>query len=223
MFISVFRGKTALSLKLIAIAIVTALLLLLAQSAFAQKEYAISLFIVASIILINYTYFSKQSVPLKFFVPGLLLLFAFVLTPVLYTAVMSTFNFKTGNYISKETAIERIRDLALEPDEFGTAFDIVIGEFQSEPAILVSDVMKESYFISTARNRISLQKDSLEKDINGIARSAPGFSKLDSSQISGSEAANLRYKYSDSYFIAIETLDVGVVFRQSLEYLPESD
>ncbi len=223
MFISVFRGKTALSLKLIAIAIVTALLLLLAQSAFAQKEYAISLFIVASIILINYTYFSKQSVPLKFFVPGLLLLFAFVLTPVLYTAVMSTFNFKTGNYISKETAIERIRDLALEPDEFGTAFDIVIGEFQSEPAILVSDVMKESYFISTARNRISLQKDSLEIDINGIARSAPGFSKLDSSQISGSEAANLRYKYSDSYFIAIETLDVGVVFRQSLEYLPESD
>ena len=130
MLISVLRGKTALILKVVVLAILTAILLLLAQSALAQKEYAISLFLVFSIVLVNFTYFSKRTVPLKFFVPGLLLLLAFVLTPVLYTVVMSTYNYKTGNYISKQDAIERIKVLALEPDEFGTAFDIVVGEFR---------------------------------------------------------------------------------------------
>ena len=116
MLISVFRGKTALIFKVVVLAILTAVLLLLAQSALAQREYAISLFLVFSIVLVNFTYFSKRTVPLKFFVPGLLLLVAFVLTPVLYTVVMSTYNYKTGNYISKQDAIERIKVLALEPD-----------------------------------------------------------------------------------------------------------
>ena len=223
MLISVLRGKTALILKLVVLGILTAILLLLAQSALAQKEYAISLFLVFSIVLVNFTYFSKRTVPLKFFVPGLLLLLAFVLTPVLYTVVMSTYNYKTGNYISKQDAIERIKVLALEPDEFGTAFDIVVGEFRGEPAILVSDVNENSYFISTVRNRLALSSDSLQIDENGIAQGAPDFTKLESKKISGSEAAKLRFKFNDSYFIAVESLNVGVVFRQTLEFLPEVD
>lgn len=223
MLISVLRGKTALILKVVVLAILTAVLLLLAQSALAQREYAISLFLVFSIVLVNFTYFSKRTVPLKFFVPGLLLLVAFVLTPVLYTVVMSTYNYKTGNYISKQDAIERIKVLALEPDEFGTAYDIVVGEFRGEPAILVSDVIENSYFISTVQNRIALSSDSLQIDDNGVAQSAPDFTKLESREISGSEAAKLRFKFNDSYFIAVESLNVGVVFRQTLEFLPEFD
>jgi len=215
LLISVFRGKTALILKVVVLAILTAVLLLLAQSALAQREYAISLFLVFSIVLINFTYFSKRTVPLKFFVPGLLLLVAFVVTPVLYTVVMSTYNYKTGNYISKQDAIERIKALALEPDEFGTAYDIVVGEFRGEPAILVSDVIENLYFISTVRNRIALSNDSIQIDENGIAQSAPDFTKLESRKISGSEAAKLQFKFKDPYFIAVESLNVGVVFRQS--------
>lgn len=223
MLITFFRGKVAFAFKAILLALITALLLMLTQSAFAQEQYAIAAFLAVTVIALNYTYFSKKRVPLKFFIPGVILLAAFVLTPILYTLVMSTYTYKTGNYISKEQATERISALALEPDESGTAFDIVVGKFRGEPALLVSDINQNSYFITTERDRIALETSALGIDENGVANSAPDFEALESSAISGSRAAKLRYKYEDPYFITVENLNVGVVFRQSLEYLPATE
>jgi len=181
----IIRGKVATVIKIAIVALATAVLVTLTQSAFAKGEYVIAGFLAIVIILINFTYFSKRTVPLKFFLPGIILLAAFVLTPILYTLVMSTFNYKTGNYISKEEALGRIQALALEPDENGTAFDIVVGEYQQGPAILVSDIANKT--------------------------------------ISGSQTVKERFYFDGEYFIAVESLNVGAVFRQSLEYLPEQD
>jgi len=139
------RGKVATFIKVAIVALISALLLTLTQSAFAKKEYVIAAFLAVAIFAINFTYFNKRTVPLKFFLPGILLLSAFVVTPILYTVVMSTYNYKTGNYISKEEAIGRIKALALEPDENNSAFDIVVGKFQESEAILVSDIENKSY------------------------------------------------------------------------------
>lgn len=223
MLTAIIRGKVALGIKIALVAVTTAVLLTLSQSAFAKGEYAIAGFLFLAILLINFTYFSKRTVPLKFFLPGILLLTAFVLTPILYTLVMSTFNYKTGNYISKEEAIERIKDLALEPDEDGTAFDIVVGEYQESEALLISDINTNSYFISTPQQRISLLASQVQVDEYGVARSAAGFTPLDSGEVSSSKAAEERYYFDGTYFIVVENLNVGVVFRQSLEYLPEQD
>jgi len=133
----IIRGKVATTIKVVLLALISAVLLTLTQSAFAKKEYVIAAFLAASIFALNFTYFSKRTVPLKFFLPGILLLAAFVITPILYTVVMSTYNYKTGNYIGKEEAVERIKALALEPDENNSAFDIVVGQFQESDALLV--------------------------------------------------------------------------------------
>ena len=66
---SIFRGKFALILKIIILAGVTAVLSLLAQSAVASGEIAIGVFLVIAIVALNFTYFTKISIPLKFFVP----------------------------------------------------------------------------------------------------------------------------------------------------------
>ena len=87
-------------LKIIILAGVTAILSLLAQSAVASGELAIGIFLVISIFAINFTYFTKISIPLKFFVPGILLFIAFVIGPILFTILMSTYNYQTGNYLS---------------------------------------------------------------------------------------------------------------------------
>ncbi len=198
---------------------------MLTQSAFAQGQYAISLFLFLAVLLINLTYFSRSrsSVPLKFFVPGMLLLFAFVLTPVVYTLVMSSYNYKTGNSISKDQAVERIKALALETDASGTAFDVVVGEFRGQPAILASDTLNLEYFIATRDDRIPINKEELEIDEIGVARSAPDFTKIAADKISGSEAATVRYKFNEEYFILLESLEVGVVYRQTLEYDEQAD
>ncbi|MFM8842644.1 MAG: hypothetical protein ACKOFJ_00250 [Actinomycetota bacterium] len=217
------RGRVAFVLKAVVLALISAVLLMLTQSAFAQGQYAIALFLAIAIILLNFTYFNKRTVPLKFFIPGILLLTAFVVTPILYTLVMSTYTYKTGNYISKEQAISRIQALAIEPDENGSAFDIVVGTYQGQSAILVSDVLNSSYFLSTQNDRIPLDVATLTTDENGVAQGANDFVATASEDISGSEAATLRFKFRDEYFISVESLNVGVVYRQSLQYLPNED
>jgi arabinogalactan oligomer/maltooligosaccharide transport system permease protein len=132
------------------------------------------------------------------------LLTAFVLTPILYTLVMSTYNYKTGNYIGKEEALGRIQALALEPDENATAFDIVVGEYQSSPAILVSDINNNAYFISTPNEKIALDAAKIEIDENQVAQDAEGFTALDSGDISSSDAAKKRFFFDGTYFIVVE-------------------
>ena len=51
------RGKVALLLKVIIVGLASAVLLMLAQSAFAQKEYVISAFLALTIIALAFTVF----------------------------------------------------------------------------------------------------------------------------------------------------------------------
>lgn len=220
-----FKGKIALVTKIILLAGVSAILLMLCQSAFAQKEYAIAAFLLIAVLALNYVYLTSRTVPFKFFLPGTLFLVAFVIAPIVFTVVMSTYNYKTGNYISKEEAIERVIALGVEPDEAGTTFDIVVGKTNSgEPAILASDVATHKYFISTKTQKIDLIPSDLTLNADGIATAAPNFTRSTSAQQAGNDAySKIKYFYSGNYFIAVESLDVGAVFRQTLKYLPSTD
>ncbi|NCV82664.1 MAG: hypothetical protein EBW28_05465, partial [Actinobacteria bacterium] len=150
------RGKVALLLKIIIVGLASAILLMLAQSAFAQREYVISAFLALTILALALTYLTKISIPLKFFIPGILLLIAFVIGPILYTVAMSGFNYKTGNIISKEEAIVQVKIRGIEADPAGTSFDIKLGTYDGKEAILISDIANLKYFISTADSRISV-------------------------------------------------------------------
>lgn len=223
MLVSVFRGKVAFIIKLLALALISAILLTLAQSAFAAKQFAIAGFILIAILLLNFAYFSKKRVPLKFFLPGILLLTSFVVIPILYTVAMSTFNYKTGNYISKEEAIKKIEELAVESDDDGTAFDIVIGEYRGQPALLASDTLAGRYYISTEKELIRLDRSSLTYGEYDVAITAPDFISLTPGEVTSQRLTSKRFFYNNDYFLVIESLSVGVVQRETLEYLPNQD
>jgi len=146
---SFFTGKVSFAIKLVVVLLLSSVLVTLTQSAFAQKEYFIAGFLAITILLLVLTYLTKISIPLKFFLPGILLLVAFVLSPILYTVTMSSYNYKTGNIISKGEAIEQIKNRGFESDADGTSFDIKIGRYEMQEAILVSDSINGAYFIST--------------------------------------------------------------------------
>ena len=223
--ISVFRGKLALVAKVILVALISAIVLMLAQSALAQKEYVIAVFLFIVILLILFTYLTKKSIPLKFFLPGILLLVAFVVSPILYTVTMSGFNYKTGNIVSKEEAILQIKNRAFEPDPAGTSFDIKIGTSEGIPAILVSDIENKSYFISTDKSRIVVSSSQITLNEYQVAQSAPGFTPLPVDQLSSADSqySGKRFIFKDEYFLALEGLDVAIVARQTLEYLEKDD
>ena len=128
MLVSVFRGKFALVLKLIFLAATSAILGLLAQHALAQGEFAIAIFLIFAILSINFVYLTSKSIPLKFFLPGLLFLLAFVVGPILYTLAMSGFQYQTGNILSKPEAIEQLIKTGVAQDPDQTIFDVTIGK-----------------------------------------------------------------------------------------------
>ena len=217
---SFFRGKISFALKLVALLLIASVLISLTQSAIAQGEYFIAGFLAITVLLLALTYLTKVSIPLKFFLPGILLLVAFVLSPIIFTVTMSGYNYKTGNIVSKDEAILQIKNRGFESDANGTSFDIKIGRYEMQEAILVSDVINGAYFISTENKRIPLVAADLTINEYGVAESAPDFETLsDADMASADEIYSLkRFKYQDDYFIALEGFEVGIVSRQILSY-----
>lgn len=221
-----FKGKFALLAKVILLSMVSAVLAMLCQSAFAQKEYAISAFLLIALLAMNYVYLTtRRTVPFKFFFPGILFLLAFVIAPILYTVVMSSYNYKTGNIISKEEAIARVSALGVEPDANGTTFDIVVGKTGSgEWAVLVSDITNNRYFLSTKSTITDLPVSDLKLNEFQVATSAPGFERIRAEVLSQDEGySKVKFKYAGEYFIVADQPEVGVVFRQTLRYNAAND
>jgi arabinogalactan oligomer/maltooligosaccharide transport system permease protein len=81
-------GKLAVLFKVISLAILLSLLGTLGISAIAVGEFVIGAFIFIAMILFGVVYLTKISVPMKFFLPGVLLLISFVVAPIVYTISM---------------------------------------------------------------------------------------------------------------------------------------
>jgi len=214
------RGKFAVVAKIVFLGITTAILALLTESAFAQKQYVIGSFILVAALALNIVYLTNISVPFKFFLPGILFFIAFVIAPIFFTVQMSGYKYQTGNYIDKAAALEQVISLGAQPDAQGTTFDITVGRTSSnEYAILVSDITKNKYFISTPTQRVEVAKASAKFDANGVAVEAPGFKSMTASALAANDAySKIKYKYEGSYYIAIESQTAGGVFRQELSY-----
>ncbi|MDP1851275.1 MAG: ABC transporter permease subunit, partial [Candidatus Planktophila sp.] len=219
------RGKVAFTLKIIVLSVIGAILLMLTQSAFAQREYVIAAFLGLTVFVLAITYLTKISIPLKFFVPGILLLTAFVIGPILYTVTMSGFNYKTGNIISKEEAILLIKARGIEADPAGISFDIKLGISDGQEAILVSDIANSKYFISTSKSRLAIDPNEVTLNEYGVAISAPNFRALTDSELANADKSYSKrhFIYEGEYFIALEGFEAGVVSRQVLEYVPSTD
>lgn len=219
------RGKVAFTLKIIVLSLIGAILLMLTQSAFAQREYVIAAFLALTTLALALTYLTKFSIPLKFFIPGILLLTAFVIGPILYTVTMSGFNYKTGNIISKEEAIVQIKVRGIEADPSGISFDIKLGKSDGTEALLVSDIVNMKYFISTTSSKVVIDPRDVELNEYGVAINAPNFDALTDSELASADKiySEKQFVYEGEYFIALEGFEAGVVSRQVLEYVPSTD
>ena len=221
----IFRGKFALITKIILLAGISAIFVLLIQSAFAAKEYLIAAFLSLAIFSLNYFYLTTKSVPFKFLLPGGLFLVAFVIVPIIFTVVMSAYNYKTGNILSKQEAITQVAKLGVSPDEAGTTFDIVVGKTNSgDYAILASDSIANKYFLSTAKEKVDLTLADVKLNDLKVAISAPNFTRLSADFLSSNDAyTKINYIYSGAFYVAVEGVDVGAVYQRTLEYIPTSD
>lgn len=115
--------------------------------------------------------------------------------------------------------------LGIAPDEANTTFDVVVGTYKNQFAILASDSLNKRYLISTTSERIDLASDLLTINENGVAIKSSDFSPATSDEIAGldRQISTTRFKYDGDYFIMLEGSSVGAVARQVLNYKASED
>ena len=221
MLVSVFRGKFALVLKIIFLAATSATLGLLAQHALAQGEFAIAIFLIFSILSINFVYLTSKSIPLKFFLPGLLFLLAFVVGPILYTLAMSGFQYQTGNILSKPEAIEQLVKTGVAQDPDQTIFDVTIGKNKAdEVAILYLNTTTNEYAISTEKTRTIEPAAGIKMNDFDVPSSSPNFTALSTDELGALDASipKLKFFYDGEYYLGLEGFQAASLYKQAIRY-----
>ena len=81
-------------------------------------------------LFVNWVYLSPRARALKWIVPGLVFMIAFMVVPILYTFYISLTNWQTGNVLQKGQVIEILETRAfVDPNDEGELFDLYV--FQS--------------------------------------------------------------------------------------------
>lgn len=219
----IFSGnQLAVTAKIIFVSLGLAILGLFIQSALATGEFFIAGFLALAMLSIALIYFTKISIPMKFFLPGIILLSAFVVLPILYTFVMSGFQFKTGNYVEKPTAIERIVANGVAADDSGITYDVRVGRLDTgELALLATDFASGQYFLASEQQFLSLSPSAVEIDPElQIAVSTPGFTQLQESDLTNfdSDIATVKFAGPGGFYLGLEGYEVAIPFKTVLVY-----
>ncbi len=94
--------------KMALLAITNAIIVFAVITLTAEQKWVYLGMLLIAALLINVAFSTRRAIPLKYIVPGLLLMFLFQLYPVGYTVTTAFTNYGTGNLLSKERAIELI-------------------------------------------------------------------------------------------------------------------
>jgi arabinogalactan oligomer/maltooligosaccharide transport system permease protein len=221
-----FTGLKAQIFKIAFMSIIDALLIWMFSASMAKEDSStLSAVIAVIFILTNLVYFAKFTLPLKFLLPGLVLLVAFVVVPVVYTVQMSGYQYKTGNEISKADALPQIEANGLVLDDLAPTFDLVLGKVNGEWAGLLTSQVDQSVLLSTEEKSTVLPAGSFTADEFGIARQADGFDPITEEFAADNEESviGLKFPYKDKSFIAPQGFDIAAVLTQTLVYDKDAD
>ncbi len=119
----------------------------------------------------------RRTLPLKFLVPGTLLLAAFQLTPIIYTIDVAFTNYSTGHILTKAQAIKGIEVNSLQPPENGRSYTMAVARTGGSYVLILQDQESHKVFAGTARGLTPLPADTV-KTSGGKIVSAQGYTLL---------------------------------------------
>ncbi|MEY4410156.1 MAG: hypothetical protein RLZ99_629 [Actinomycetota bacterium] len=169
-------------------------------------------------------YSQKGLVPLKFLLPGIVLLAIFVVTPILYTVLMSGFVYKTGNEITRDQALTQIYETGYVPDENYTAFYMTLGRYEGEVSALLTEQMTMTAYLGTKGTATVLDAAEVQLDEYGTAVGLEGFEPISFEEAATLEAEiiDLRFDMGEGKFIRPESLDAASLMIQAFTLDPAS-
>lgn len=211
--------------KLVLMALVNALGVWIALSAWGIGSYGILSAMVAILVAVNWVYFSRRALPMKYILPGLVFLFVFQIFVVVYTVFVAFTNYGDGHNSTKQDAIDFLLIDNERRVEGSDAYPVTVVERGGELglAIVTGDGDVRA---GTADEPLQTFEDGVVTD--GRAAEVPGFTVLERSDVleRADEVTNLRVPISEEAEEgSLRTQDArnAYVFRSALEYDEDED
>lgn len=142
---------------------------------------------IAMAILVVYS--TRRHVPLKYLLPGLILLLGLQVWPVVYTVATAFTNYGYGHAISKDEAIGAIIANSVQevPGSPRYAMSVAVTA-GSDPAtgelhLLLTDPKNGDLFVGTSQGLDKLDPAGVTKSSTGKILTAPGFTVLNAKQV----------------------------------------
>ena len=133
-----FSGTTGYVTKLVLLAVADALAIWAGAILGVHSKWIALAALVVSAVLLNAIYFGgAKLVPAKFLVPGVILLIAFEVIPIVYTVRVSFTNYSTGHISSKADAIKAIQTNTLQPAPNGAQYTMAAAKDTGGNLVLV--------------------------------------------------------------------------------------
>jgi ABC-type sugar transport system permease subunit len=163
-------------------------------------------------------------IPLKFLVPGTILLILFQIVPIVYNATIAFSNYSTGHVQTKQEAIATIEEAFLAPPADGRTYTMTPAREDGQLVLLLRDDVSGAVYAGT--------EDGLEElppgDVtvaNGAVTAAEGYDVLEGDQLAGidQELTQLLVPAGEDTFLRAEGLSTAVELTPQLKYDAATD
>jgi arabinogalactan oligomer/maltooligosaccharide transport system permease protein len=189
-------------------------------SALNAEAWGILVASVVLLILADWIYFAKRSVPLKYIFPGLVFLLVFQVFTMAYTGYVAFTNYGTAHNLSQEQAVDAILIQNEKRVEGSPSYPLTVIDNRDELgfAIVDGDVVKAG----TAEQPLQEIPDAVVE--GGRVVSVPGFDVVPTSDIYGDqklqgEVVILRVPVSDNAdegSIRTQDATTGAIYRSTM-------
>jgi arabinogalactan oligomer/maltooligosaccharide transport system permease protein len=220
-----FSGTPGLVLKIALLSAMNGLAVwaatILAQE---RKWIAVAVLVVAT-LAIDAAYFARRTLPLKFLIPGLLLMISFQVVPIVYLVNISFTKYATGHILSKAEAIASIKSNSLSPPANGKSYLMAPArDDHGKLVLLLVDEDSGATFVGTHESLKSLAKDAVTAGPDGITH-ATGYKLVKGNELFTLDKQLSAYTIPTSGAAAIrpEGLDSAVELQPSLRFDKKND
>lgn len=223
---SSLRRKFAFAVKIVLLALITAILMYMSYIAFLGGESLVGFVLAGMSLTAILVYSSKKFIAGKFFYPGLVFLLIFVVSPVIYTVVMSAYNYKDGNIITKEAALHQLVNVTGNiPVEGGNTYEYISGTCDGTLGMLLTDMVNARTLLACRDAVIELDPDSYQIDEFGKSISAKGFTPFqdDEAFAHDEELASKVFKVSGNKYIKADGAGMAFDSIQTITYDAKTD
>ncbi|WP_245598022.1 ABC transporter permease subunit [Haloglycomyces albus] len=173
------RASTTVSgalLKIAALGLATALAVWAALPLISKQAWGWLIVEAAVVAIVYYVYLQRRFIPLKYLVPGTLLLLFFQIVPVIMTATTAVTNYGDGHRLDKDGAIDATIAAGLQRDPDSPTYLYAVGESsEGDLALLLTNTADDSRWVGDNEGLDSLPDSETDVDAEGRITDAEGY------------------------------------------------